>query len=491
MSSLEPPRVVITGIGMVTPLGADRETSWQALCAGQAAGRWLPQFPETLASQFPNISTPETPTLQVSTPQVSASECSGRSSEVAADSGSLLARPRRTAPKPAGTTAGTIAAEPCWAGMPAPLNRLPVEFRKNDPVIACALTAAAEAIADARLELASLPRDRIGCVLGTSKGGLRSFAKGLRRLGEPAASTETAPVGFDNSPEFDEGTEWDEGRLWSQFLPHGAAGAIAAHFDLRGAALCPVAACATGLVSIARGMDLIRHGCCDVVLAGSSDASLQEVLLASFRRLGVLARGFTNPAEACRPFDRERTGFLMGEGAAVLVLESERHALQRGARPYAECLAAGQFADVSHLTRMQAGSGSLSHLLRELLREAHCLPQEIDYINLHGTGTRQNDVAETRALKEVFGQQARHIPCSSLKGALGHLLGAAGSVELAMTLLAMRDSVIPPTLNLRHPDPACDLDYTPGQSRHRPVTTALKLSLGFGGHLAGILVRRS
>ena len=242
-------------------------------------------------------------------------------------------------------------------------------------------------------------------------------------------------------------------------------------------------------MSLCRGFELIRDGHCDIVLTGSSDASLCTSVLASFGRLGVLARGFDDPATACRPFDRHRDGFVVGEGAAVLVMERLDHALQRGARPYAEWVTAGYAADVSGITRLEEQPTGLIRLIRDVLRRADLTAAEIDYANLHGTATLQNDLCETRALKQALGPTSRTLCCSSLKGGLGHLLGAAGSVETAAALLAMREGVVPPTVNLTESDSGCDLDYTPRHPRPRRIENTLKLSLGFGGHLVAAVLR--
>jgi len=238
-----------------------------------------------------------------------------------------------------------------------------------------------------------------------------------------------------------------------------------------------------------RGFELVRDGHCDVVLAGSSDASLCTSVLASFHRLGVLARGFDDPATACRPFDRHRSGFVVGEGAAMLVLERLDRAVARGAPIYAEWIASGYAADVSGVTQLEEKPLGLIRLIHDVLRRAGLTASEIDYVNLHGTATQQNDLCETNALKQAFGTAAKSLRCSSLKGGVGHLLGAAGSVEVAATMLAMRDGVIPPTVNLTEPDSDCDLDYTPGSPRPQRIENALKLSLGFGGHLVAAIVR--
>lgn len=420
---------------MVTPLGADRETSWRGLCEGRSATRWLPDL--------------------------AASQIGGPADALPA------------AIRIAGAPAAVAVPDDC------------------EPVVELALHAAREAVTDAELEWAggdvhsktrvgnSSPltptrsstvendKSRVGCVIGTSKGGLRTFSRCLKAVRDGSIA-----------------------ESWLGFWPNAAAVAVAAEFDLRGPVLCPIAACATGLMSVVRGAELIREGACDVVLAGSSDASLVPIVLASYRRLGVLANGFDDPATACRPFDRSRSGFVIGEGAAVLVLENAEHASQRGAMPYAEWLGGLMAADPHDLTQLAPEPRSLTRLISDVLRTCGVTPRDLDYINLHGTATALNDVYESRAVMAALGEDvARRIPCSSLKGGLGHLLGAAGSIELAATVLALRDGIVPPTVNLREPDSACDLDYTPLVSRRLPLRTALKLSLGFGGHLVAGTVR--
>ena len=390
MSPSDPPirRVVVTGIGVVSPLG-DREATWRGLCAGESAIRWLPELG--------------------------------------------------------------------YAGAPALGEPVAPE-----PIVSHALRAAEDAVHDAFGAEAILPSEA-GCVIGDSKGGLRSVQRFL--TGESAA--------------------------WLDIWPNAPAVAVARRFNLTGPRLCPVAACATGLASLIRGADLIRNGECDVVLAGSTDASLEPILLASYRRMGVLSPTTAGTAErACRPFDRTRAGFAVGEGAAVLVLENLDTARARDARIYAEWLGDALAADPTHVTRLESDPASLTWLIRSALSRSRLTPPEIDYVNYHGTATRQNDLCETRAVHAAFGTAAREVVGSSLKGALGHALGAAGSLEMAMTLLGLRDGIVPPTANLNDPDPECDLDYSPRVARPRPLQTALKLSLGFGGHLAAAVVRR-
>jgi 3-oxoacyl-(acyl-carrier-protein) synthase len=353
------------------------------------------------------------------------------------------------------------------AGAPAILPAQ--EGTPSDPVVRLALQAAEEAVADARLSPTAFDRNRSGCTVSTSKGG-------IARIAQLAAAQLAA----------DSGEAIVE---WMSLQPNAACAALLERFDLRGPAVAPVAACATGLASVNRAAELIQSGVCDLVLAGSADASLTPAVVGSFRRMGVLARRFEDPSGACRPFDRRRDGFVIGEGAAVFVLEGLAHAQSRGARPYAEWVASGMSSDAAGLTRLDASAVGLTRLIHDVLRRAELASCEIDYANLHGTATIQNDALETRALKSALGTSSTRLSTSGLKGSIGHLLGAAGSVELAATMLAIRDGIIPPTANLQEPDACCDLDYTPLVARPRRIENALKLSLGFGGHLMAAVLR--
>lgn len=426
----EAERVVVTGIGLVTPVGADRESSWRAIRAGQSATRWL--TPDDLGHVPPSC---------------------------------LDAFGERE-----------------WVGAPAARSAAGADEdariqAPEDLSITLARRAAREALTDAGLSSESgglsgqFDPFRCGTVIGTSKGGLASFSRMLQadRSGETGS---------------------DAADLWQQFLPHTAAQVVAAETGSRGPLLTPVAACATGLFSILRAAELLQEGSCDIVLAGSTDASLVLPVLASFRRMGVQARGGDDPAEACRPFDARRSGFVVGEGAAVMVLERAAAAAQRGADSYGELIGSATANDPTGTTQLDSAATGLTHLIRTTLDRAGTAPASLDYACLHGTGTVVNDLCETRALKSALGSHAKQVPCSSLKGGLGHLLGAAGSVETAVMLLALRDGTVPPTVNLNHPDPQCDLDYIPGNARSLPIRTAMKLSLGFGGHLAAALFRR-
>ena len=415
------PRIAVTGIGIVTPFGMGREISWRGICSGQSALDWLPASPQP-DSEFTD--------RKPSRAELAGGAVRGRKGE--ASSGG----------------------DEHSAG-------------KLDPVVKLAELAAEEAWQDAELATSQAEATRIGCVIGTSKGGLRSFATAFAA----ERSAENWPA-----------------RFWEQFLPHQSATHVAARLGLGGPTLVPVAACATGLLAVHRAADLIREGAADIVLAGSCDASLQPAVLGSFHRMGVLARCDSHPSQACRPFARDRSGFLVGEGAAVLVLERWESAVARGIPIYAEWLAGGVAGDPTGLTHLATDGISLARLMTDVLERAGRGPADLDYINLHGTATMTNDLCETQAIHRALGRCADRVPCSSLKGSIGHLLGAAGSVELAAAILAIRDGRIPPTVNLETPDPQCDLDYVPGHFRESAVQTALKLSLGFGGHLvAGVV----
>lgn len=386
---------------MVSPLGPDRESTWTALLSGQRAGTWL--TPEQLG---------------------------------------------HTAPIPAAR----------FFGNPAVVG-LSNDSVHPDRVVRLGLIAVQESWSDAALST-SVDPERVGCIFGTSKGGLHTFASLLDQRSDGT-------------------NEWRWG--W----PSAAAAAIAQRFDLRGPCLAPVAACATGVTAIVRGIAAIEAGECDVVVAGSADDSLHAGVLASFQRLGVMARG-DDPAAACRPFDRSRSGFVVGAGAAALILERRSHAMARNVPWYAEVIRARMGTDPAGITQLDESGESLARLIAET-----CISSQPDLIQLHGTGTRANDPVECRAVMQVFGETAAgSMLTSGLKGALGHLLGAAGSVEAAMACLTLRDQQIPPCANLTELDPACGLNFVRDQPRNARIETVLKLSLGFGGHQAALLLRR-
>jgi 3-oxoacyl-[acyl-carrier-protein] synthase II len=421
--------VVITGVGCAGPFGG-RETFWARLLAADRAVRRL------TPADFRSLPFPEPPPFPpIGAP---ASGHATTSDAKGAIGGSSASAERRATPP--------LADEP------------PVAPRRTeaDPLLDLLLAASTEALDHAVLHPGSFDHNRVGCVIGTSKGGLFAFGRCYAGHGT--------------------------GADWAAFPPHAGSTAVAARHGLRGPCLAPVAACATGLVSVLRGADLIRSGACDLVLAGSGDASLHPAVLASFRRMGVLATRFTVPASACRPFSADRDGFAVGEGAAVFVLERRRNALARGATPLAALLGGALLSDPAGLTAVDVRGETLTRAVRDTLRAAGLAPSDVAHINLHGTATRTNDVAEAAGLRAALGPALDETPCVALKAALGHQLGAAGAVELAATALALRDGRLPPTVNLTDPDPACRLPLSAESVSVRGP--GLKVSLGFGGHVA-------
>lgn len=425
MDATAPCRIVITGIGLCTPLGPDRESTWQGLLAGSSATRWL------TAPHWPHA-------------------------------------PRM------------VGAPVCF---PAEYS-----FSHPEPLVELARLTAAEALNDAGLVSDELQTRDVGIVFGTSKGGLHTFSHLLEserlRLSETSSSAGSKAVNAaDVSPSVRVGPD-----NWLNVFPSRAAMAIRELIGGYGPTLCPVVACATGLAACLRGAELIQSGDCDLVFVGSADASLQPALLSSFRRLGVLSKEAEDPSRACRPYDQNRTGFVIGEGAACIVLERMDSARMRRRPWYAEWLGGRMLSDAYSLTQLDPDAATLQRLLVDLRAVD---PGHPDYISLHGTGTLTNDLIECQALRHAFGSNCSRFHCSSLKGGLGHLLGAAGSVELAATALAIRDQVVPPTVNLVTQDPECNLNLTPLKAVHRQINRAWKLSMGFGGHIAGACLARS
>ena len=424
-------RVLITGIGVVSPLG-NREEFWRRLIAGETATRRL--VPEHRDREFWPI----------------------KSCGAAAVASESLSTTLQT------------------------MSRAELIPLLAEPAIAHALAASLEAVADAGLQIdmegrLAVNRGRAGCVIGTSKGGVRTLHELmlLERDRRMPISKEKVVAG-----------NW-----WPMIAPSGPASSVSALIGTEGPLLSPVAACATGLMSLVRAAELIQCGMCDVVIAGSSDASLSPAIVASFRKLGVLSKRHDDPESAIRPFDKDRDGFFVGEGAGVFVLESEEHARQRGATPYAEWLMGGMVADTFAMTKLSDNPEALSWLISDVLRRSELVSSDIDYLSLHGTATRMNDVCEMRAVNKSFGDARHQLAGSSIKGAIGHLLGAAGSVEFAAMLLSIRDGVLPPTANLRNPENEFEINLVPNESQQRSVDHAMKFSLGFGGHLVAAAVR--
>jgi 3-oxoacyl-(acyl-carrier-protein) synthase len=347
-------------------------------------------------------------------------------------------------------------------GAPATVRR---EFPGQLKSVALNLHAAREAMADSGLDLARVDLDRFGCAISGHMGDAGWFDE---QRGLPARSN-TLP--------------W-----WQQWFPNTACVTVANRYGLRGPRLSHSAACASGLVEVLLAVRSIQDGQCDIALAGSAEA-FDPLFAAGFQAMRVLAH-HDDPSQASRPFDSRRSGFVMGEGAALFVLERLSHALRREARVYAEIAGGKMHTDAHHITGMNSDSETLAYLIGSTLNRSGIAASDLGYINAHGTGTLQNDVVETRGIRRALGHDADRICVSSTKSMLGHLVNAAGSVELAVTTLAMRDGFAPPTANLTDPDPECDLDCIPLVGRATQFEHALKLSVAFGGHMAAAVLRR-
>lgn len=401
--------MAVTGIGLLTGLGASREASWDALTAGRCAIRDItfPELPHE--SQF---------------------------------RGAPAAPERRSGPS-------------------------------EEPVLNLLDAVVAEALDDAHLIGGARPYvpERSAVWIGSSKGGIRSFGR-LHDLLRNRSTDHEAIA-----------------RAWLSSWPSQGASRIASRQNFRGPCVTPVAACATGLVAVLRAADAIARGECDFALAGSVDASLEPFLLGAFQRMRILASPSYPAKEAVRPWDRNRSGFLVGEGGAVLVLERSDRAHERGVRPYAEVLGGATGSDGYHETTLNPDPDGLALLIRTALVNSRLSASELDHINVHGTATRPNDPLECQAIRRALGTHADRVVCTANKSQIGHLLGAAGSAELAITCLSLRDGLVPPTLNLTDPDPECDLDATPLVGRSVPLRSALKISIGFGGHHAAAVLR--
>jgi 3-oxoacyl-(acyl-carrier-protein) synthase len=346
----------------------------------------------------------------------------------------------------------------------AALVDLPGPDTRRLKVVELAHRAAAEAIEDAGLDLEVIDRQRVGCAVSGHMGDTRWLEERARTGRDP------------------------QGLSWDHWLPNSGCASIAERFGLWGPRICHSTACASGLIDFLCAVRSIQCGQCDVALAGSAEA-IHPLFAAGFRSMRVLADDRV-PARACRPFDRSRQGFVMGEGAAMFILERLDHALARRCPIYAEVPGGRMLADAHHVTGLDTDSDSLGYLISDILRRIHLTPSDVHYINAHGTGTRQNDLLEIRGIRQALGAAADNVCISSTKSMLGHLVNAAGSVELAITALAMRDGFAPPTLNLTDPDPECDLDCLPLVGRPYRFQNALKLSIAFGGHLVAVALRR-
>lgn len=346
------------------------------------------------------------------------------------------------------------------------------EARRRDRFEQLAIAAANEAIQNSGINFNDFDRSRVGVVVSSAIGGMTSLQNGIFILK-------------------DEGSRKVSPFLIPMLMPNGASGLIAIDHGLNGPCFSVASACASGIDSLGMAYTMIKSGMVDVVIAGASEATICEIGVAAFDRIGAMSRK-ANPNEfSPAPFDKNRDGLVMGEGAAILVMESESVAKNRGANIFAEFVGYGSTADAYHVTAPHGeGKGGTAAILTAL-KTADLAPIDVDYINAHGTGTPLNDAAETKAIKNAFGELAYKIPISSTKSMTGHMMGATGALEAIICVKTILDGIIPPTINLSTPDPDCDLDYVPNFARRKRVDVAISNAFGFGGHNAVMAVRRA
>jgi 3-oxoacyl-[acyl-carrier-protein] synthase II len=408
-------RVVITGMGVVTPLGHDLDTFWQNLSTGQCGIDKITSFD---ASPF-------------------ATQIAGEVKNFD----------------------------------PSPAFPSPKDIRRADRYSQFGVYAAWSALKDSGLELAKENCDEIGVFLGSGIGGLQTTTEQLKIL-----------------------LERGPGRLSPFMIPmlisNMASGLVSMYFNLRGPNFATCSACATANHAIGEAWRTIKMGDAQVMFAGGAEAAVIPVGIGGFCAMRAMSTRNDDPKHASRPFDKERDGFVMGEGAGILVLEELEHAKKRGAKIYCEIAGYGNTADAYHLTTPSPGGEGAARCMKIALRHGGLNLTDVSYINAHGTSTPQGDVCETQAIKAVFGEHARKLVVSSTKGATGHMLGAAGAVEMAACVLAIKNSIVPPTINLQNPDPECDLDYVPNTAREMPVNVIINNSFGFGGHNSTIAAKK-
>ncbi len=345
------------------------------------------------------------------------------------------------------------------------------DIKKMDDFVQFGVAAGLQAMADAKIDMTREDPYRVGVIVGSGIGGLPVLVKQHTRL-------------------LQDGPDRVSPFLIPMMIINMASGMLGIYLKAKGPNVGMVSACASGSHAIGEAMRLIQKGEADVVVTGGTEACITELGYAGFCNMNALCMDANDrPTQASRPFDATRSGFVMGEGAGVVVLESLEHAQARNARIYAEALGFGMTCDAFHMTSpVETGEGA-AKAMELALADGHCKPEEVTYINAHGTSTPYNDKFETLAIKKVFGDHAKRVAISSTKSTTGHLLGAAGGIEFIACVLAIQTGVIPPTMNLEKPDPDCDLDYVPNRKREMPVHCCLSNSLGFGGHNASLLVR--
>ncbi|RJP79985.1 MAG: beta-ketoacyl-[acyl-carrier-protein] synthase II [Desulfobacteraceae bacterium] len=407
-------RVVITGVGLVTPVGIGTDESWNAVCNGKSGIGQITRFDSTdfltrIAGEVKNF-----------------------------DAADFL--PKK-------------------------------EANRTEPHIAYSVAAAQMAMKDAGLTINPSNAERVGVLMGCAMGGLASLERNIaliRDRGPRRVSPFFVPMMITNM----------------------AAGQISIHVGAKGPNASVSTACAAGTHAVGEAANFIKKGYADVMITGGVESIITPTSVAGFNAMKALSVRNDEPEKASRPFDRDRDGFVLGEGCGILILESLDHALERGASIYAEVAGFGMSGDAYHITAPAPGGDGAARCMQAALNDGLIPPESIDYINAHGTGTPMNDICETMAIKTVFKEKAASIPISSTKSMTGHLIGGAGGVETVFTALTIRHGIIPPTINLDHPAEGCDLDYVPNIARKQEVTCAMTNSFGFGGTNASLILRK-
>lgn len=409
--------VVITGMGLASPLGCDVETFWKAIVAGQSGVAPLVRFD---ASEMPV-------------------RFGGEVKDWETVSGGFFDSKER---------------------------------KRLDRFCQFALWASDQAVRHAQIDFDAVDRTRCGVAIGSAIGGLEELEEQHGRLLEAGArrvSPYTIP----------------------KLLANSASGLVSIRYQLQGPTTCIATACASANQSIGDALQMIRSGMADVMIAGGAEAAIVPTAICGFARMQALSTRHDNPAAASRPWDKQRDGFVMAEGAASFILETAEHAERHGRQPLARLLGSGISSDGYHITSPRTDGAGAATAMTLALQNAGVDPERIDYINAHGTSTPLGDVAETRAVHRVFGDHARRLAVSSTKSQLGHLLGASGAVELVACIEGLRHQIAPPTINLESPDEGCDLDYIPGEARSMRLDTILSNSFGFGGHNSTLVIARA
>lgn len=407
-------RIVITGVGALTPLGNSAADTWKEICKGKSGIRRITKF-----------------------------DCTGYATKIAGelkifDAHNFVSKK---------------------------------ELRKLDDFIIYALAAAEMAVVDSGLVIDRGNAERVGVIIGSGIGGLTTIESAKETLlhgGPRKISPFTIPAVLSNL----------------------GAGHVSIRFGAKGPINCTVTACSSGTSAIGDAMRVISGNYADIMIAGGVDATITPLCIAGFNAMKAISIRNDEPEKASRPFDRDRDGFVIGEGCGIVILEELRSALNRGARIYAELTGYGTTSDAYHMAMPPPGHEGAARCMLAALNDACMSPKDIDYINAHGTSTQLNDLYETQAIKKAFGEHAQKLAISSTKSMTGHLLGATGGVEAILTALSIHEGIIPPTINLDNPDPECDLDYVPHTAREKTITAAMSNTFGFGGVNAVLVLKK-